>query len=173
MWLAQGNLGAALDWLRRPDRVSDTAPLDMSPQFLILAYEHVAVAPVQVCLAQGRVSGDPAPLREALALLETQLREAASAGLPWRRIKALALQALAHEGLGARDRALDALRQALALAEPEGYIRVFADEGAPMAALAGLVLDALPARSRAADASARYVESVRDACASGEMVTPA
>ena len=50
-------------------------------------------------------------------------------------IEILTLRALACAGQGDRSGALAALERALALAEPEGYVRVFVDEGAPMAAL--------------------------------------
>ena len=45
------------------------------------------------------------------------------------------LRALAHQALGDIPAALGRLDRALTLAEPEGYVRVFADEGPPMAAL--------------------------------------
>jgi len=50
-------------------------------------------------------------------------------------IEILVLQAMAHQAQNKPDSALKCLKQALTLAEPEGYVRVFADEGAPMAAL--------------------------------------
>jgi LuxR family transcriptional regulator, maltose regulon positive regulatory protein len=50
-------------------------------------------------------------------------------------IELKALQALAHGACGHPDAALAVLAEALTLAAPEGYLRVFADEGAPMAAL--------------------------------------
>jgi LuxR family maltose regulon positive regulatory protein len=50
-------------------------------------------------------------------------------------IEIRALRALALDAAGDAQRALDALLEALTLAQPEGYVRVFADEGAPMAAL--------------------------------------
>src|SRR3712207_8973692 len=50
-------------------------------------------------------------------------------------ISILILRALALHAQGEQDRAFDALEQALVLAAPEGYVRVFVDEGAPMAAL--------------------------------------
>ncbi|KPV49953.1 hypothetical protein SE17_29720, partial [Kouleothrix aurantiaca] len=50
-------------------------------------------------------------------------------------IEILLLQALAHEAHGDLHSALAPLARALALAEPEGYVRLFVDEGAPMAAL--------------------------------------
>ena len=45
------------------------------------------------------------------------------------------MEALIYQAQDDIDRALDALGEALALAEPEGYIRTFADRGAPMAQL--------------------------------------
>ena len=45
------------------------------------------------------------------------------------------VQALAHQAAGDTAAALAATRRALALAEPEGYVRLFLDEGAPMTVL--------------------------------------
>ena len=45
------------------------------------------------------------------------------------------LQALAYHMLPQETQALDALSEAVRLAEPEGYIRSFVDEGAPMETL--------------------------------------
>jgi LuxR family maltose regulon positive regulatory protein len=50
-------------------------------------------------------------------------------------IEILMLQALAHEAQGDSPSALVPLERALTLAEPEGYVRIFVDEGRPMAQL--------------------------------------
>jgi LuxR family maltose regulon positive regulatory protein len=50
-------------------------------------------------------------------------------------LQALALQAVAQGALGDMQPALIPLKRSLSLAEPEGYIRLFVDEGAPMAKL--------------------------------------
>ena len=50
-------------------------------------------------------------------------------------IEILVLQALAHEAQGNTPLALASLERALVLAEPEGYIRIFVDEGVSMAQL--------------------------------------
>ena len=50
-------------------------------------------------------------------------------------IEILVLQALAHEAQGDIPAALVPLERALTLAEPEGFIRIFVDEGRPMAQL--------------------------------------
>jgi LuxR family maltose regulon positive regulatory protein len=47
-------------------------------------------------------------------------------------IEALILQALVFQALHKAEPAADALKRALSLAEPAGYIRLFVDEGAPM-----------------------------------------
>ena len=48
-------------------------------------------------------------------------------------IEILVLQAVAHQARGDLPAALASLQRALILAEPEGYVRIFADEGPPMA----------------------------------------
>ncbi|HKF39074.1 MAG TPA: LuxR C-terminal-related transcriptional regulator, partial [Ktedonobacteraceae bacterium] len=84
-------------------------------------------------LARIRLAGGA--FDEALAVLDRlrQLAEAeAYSGI---LISALVLQALALEALGQTTQAMTALAQALTLAEPNGYVRTFVDEGAPMADL--------------------------------------
>jgi LuxR family maltose regulon positive regulatory protein len=135
LWVAQGHLPAAARWLQRLEPEAAGSRLRPSTPFYVWAYEHRAIAPVQVLLAQGRAAGNPALLQRAVTLLERQREEAARVGLAWRQIKALALQALAYQALGDGEHALSTLEQALLLAEPEGYVRLFADEGPPMAAL--------------------------------------
>jgi len=51
------------------------------------------------------------------------------------QLKAMVLQAIAHHALGEKDKAVKVLSDALALAEPGGFIRIFVDEGLPMAHL--------------------------------------
>ena len=69
---------------------------------------------------------------QALQLL-TRLRQAAEdGGRTGSVIEILALKALAQQALGATKQALITIEQALSLAEPEGYIRLFVDEGRPM-----------------------------------------
>ncbi len=79
---------------------------------------------------------------EALRLL-AGLREAAeAAGRTGSVIEILALEALALQAGGEKARAVSTLAQALSLAEPEGYVRTFTDEGPPMGALLSEVLQA-------------------------------
>ena len=68
-------------------------------------------------------------------LLDTLLPPAEAAGRIGTVIEISALRALTLWALDDVDRALEALKRALQLAEPEGYARVFIDEGEPMAHL--------------------------------------
>src|SRR5262249_43761334 len=68
-------------------------------------------------------------------LLSRLLADAEAKARMHSAIEILTLQALAYDALNDRERALTTLERALALAEPEGYVRTFVDEGAPLAAL--------------------------------------
>jgi LuxR family maltose regulon positive regulatory protein len=67
--------------------------------------------------------------------LERLLRAAEQGRRTGSVIEILVLQALTHQARGDIPAALASLRRALTLAEPEGYVRIFADEGPPMASL--------------------------------------
>ena len=70
-----------------------------------------------------------------MKLLKRLLKAAEEGGRTGSVIEILLLQALAHQAQGDIPRALDPLERALTLAEPEGYVRIFVDEGPPMATL--------------------------------------
>ena len=84
---------------------------------------------------------------EALAIQESLLEEADSANRRATVLDVLTLQSLALRSPSKSREAIAALRKALELAEPEGYIRMFVDEGDPMeillreAASGGIALD--------------------------------
>ncbi|MET0414696.1 MAG: LuxR C-terminal-related transcriptional regulator [Actinoplanes sp.] len=90
--------------------------------------EHVRIAPVQVWLALGDYG-------RALALLEVHAAAATRFGLGWLHIKVLALRALAPARRGDHAAPPDDVTAALEAARPEGHLRLFTAEGAPMAAL--------------------------------------
>ncbi|HVC79304.1 MAG TPA: LuxR C-terminal-related transcriptional regulator, partial [Chloroflexota bacterium] len=131
--LARGDLDGAGRWLRRAETHEAPPRFGLTPQFFVYASEHLELAPSQVLLAQGRAIGDSAPVRRALTLLHQLRGKAERADLAWPRAKILTLQALAYQLLGEPAPALSALDQALALAQSQGYIRLFIDEGPPMA----------------------------------------
>ena len=74
----------------------------------------------------------PVSLSEAMGLLERLLNAAEEGGRIGSVIEILVLQAMAHHAQGDLPAALLPLRHALAMAEPEGYVRMFLDEGPGM-----------------------------------------
>jgi LuxR family maltose regulon positive regulatory protein len=86
-------------------------------------------------LAQSKSGQAEGPLRDAMGLLSRLLKAAENGGRAASAIEILILQALAYQMHGDFSSALPPLERALMLAEPEGYIRMFVDEGAEMATL--------------------------------------
>jgi LuxR family maltose regulon positive regulatory protein len=121
---AQGELGAALGWARE-----QSLSVDDEVSY-IHEFEHVTLA--RLVAAQGRTSDAAGLLQRLLAAAEAGERTGSV-------IEILVLQALTHHAGGDTPAALVALDRALTLAEPEGYVRVFVGEGAPMLALLGAV----------------------------------
>ncbi len=133
--LAQGEVAAAARWTReRGLEANDEPSYPREPEYLVLA---------RVLLAQDC----PGP---AIGLLERLHAAAATQGRAGSVIEIGALQALALAAAGEEDAAVDTLAQALIRACPQGYVRVFADEGAPMAALLARLVAAQKAERGAA-----------------------
>jgi LuxR family maltose regulon positive regulatory protein len=89
----------------------------------------------QLPLSQARVhlaQGNPS---EALAVLEPFRKHIESKGWKDEQLKAMILQAIALQAQDETDKAVQMLAEALALAEPGGFIRIFVDQGLPMAQL--------------------------------------
>ena len=138
LMLTQGDVDAAARWTQQAGLKPDDEPgYPREPEYLVLA---------RVLLAQDR----PGP---ALVLLERLHAAAAGQDRTGSMIEIGALQALALAASGDETAAVDTLAQALTLACPQGHVRVFADEGPPMAAL----LARLVAAQRADHAAARNV----------------
>jgi len=119
LWLAQANLEMASRWAQQAEPEIDRFSHVRVTEHLIL---------VRVLLAQGEHGA-------ALTLSERLLRTAEATGRTGRAIMLLVLQALALQASADVPRALASLERALTLAQPEGYVRTFLDEGAPMARL--------------------------------------
>jgi LuxR family maltose regulon positive regulatory protein len=86
-------------------------------------------------LSQARVHLAQGDLAAALAVLEKLRQQAEARGLADERLKVMVLQAAALQAHGEKGRAVQLLGDALALAEPDGFIRIFVDEGPLMEAL--------------------------------------
>ncbi len=125
--LARGDLAGAVRWAdERSLGVDDQLDYVREPEYLVLA---------RVLLAQSRPG-------EALALLDRLHAAAAGQGRIGSVIEAGTLRALALAASGEEAAAVTALAEVLTLACPQGYVRVFADEGPPMAALLGRLITA-------------------------------
>ena len=123
--VAQGELGEALGWAREQGL---SAADDLS---YLREFEHITLARV---LLAGYAAGQGS-VQEATQLLERLLDAAEKGQRTGSVIEILVLQALAHQARDDTPAALASLRRAVTLAEPEGYVRIFADEGPPMASL--------------------------------------
>jgi LuxR family maltose regulon positive regulatory protein len=123
VWIAQGRLGEALGWAREQGLSVDD---DLS---YLREFEHITLARM---LVGERVEDS---LHQATRLLERLLLAAEEGERTGRVIEILVLQALTRQRLGDIPAALACLERAVTLAEPEGYVRVFVDEGQPMASL--------------------------------------
>ena len=124
---AQGKLDEALGWARERGLSVDD---DLS---YLREFEHITLA--RVLLARYTAERADRSNHEATRLLERLLRAAEEGARTGSVIEILVLQALAHQTQGDIPAALASLQRALMLSEPEGYVRVFVDEGPPMASL--------------------------------------
>jgi LuxR family maltose regulon positive regulatory protein len=137
--LAQGDVAAAARWTQERGLTPEDEPAYQTER------EHLVLA--RVLLAQDRPAA-------ALTLLERLLAAASSQDRTGSIIEIQALRALALASSGDQASAVRTLAEALTLACPQGYVRVFADEGVPMAAL----LARLVAAQRDEQAAARGVD---------------
>lgn len=140
--LAQGDVASGVRWASERGLSPDDEPSYLREQeYLVL---------VRILLAQG----EPAA---ALALLDRMHGPAVGQERTGSVIEMLALRALALAAEGSSAQAMDVMREALTLGRPQGYVRVFADEGAAMASLV----------ARADGVPADYLARVRRACGIG------
>jgi len=132
LWLALGEYDP--DYLAKASHWAQQSGLraDASLNFL---HELAHIMLARVLVAQGRQDPSAGTLAAAQHLLGRLLEKAEAAGWMGKVIEMLILQALAYEARERLDDALASLGRALTVAEPEGYIRVFLDEGQPMARL--------------------------------------
>jgi LuxR family maltose regulon positive regulatory protein len=140
--LAQGQVSAAAGWVRERG-LGDDDPLGYprEREYLVLA---------QVLLATGA-----AP--RARRLLDRLHAAAVAQDRTGSVIEVLALQAVALRACGDEDAALAAVALALQLGWAEGYVRVFVDQGAPMAALVGKLARTRPGQGNASGIPSDYL----------------
>jgi LuxR family maltose regulon positive regulatory protein len=127
IWIAQGSLGEALGWAREQGLSVDD---DLS---YLREFEHITLA--RVLMARYQDERAQRSVHEAIRLLDRLLRAAEEGERAGSVIEIGVLRALAYQRHGDIPAALSCLERAVTQAEPEGYVRVFADEGPPMASL--------------------------------------
>jgi LuxR family transcriptional regulator, maltose regulon positive regulatory protein len=141
--LQQGDLPAALRWAEASGLTVDDEPyFPREAAYLTLARLRIAAGQAE----------------SVMPLLERQLVDAQAKARMQSAIEIRILQALVASALGDRPRALEAVEWALALAEPESYVRSFVDEGRPLAELLAQIADS---PSPAAHYAAKLLDTFR------------
>jgi LuxR family maltose regulon positive regulatory protein len=120
LWVARGEVEPVTHWVQTTSlTIDDEIDFMQAGIYFILA---------RALILQGEY--------EQAAGLIDHLLEDAETGARWGQvIELLVIQTLLLETQGQQDEALEALSRALTLAKPGGYVRVFIDEGEPMARL--------------------------------------
>ncbi len=147
--LAQADPAAAQRWAIAYAATRDPSPLTPAARY-VHEVEDLTLARVWF------TTGSPAAVAQAQALLAALLPAAEAAGRRTRALEIRLLQALALAAAGDQANAVQALTHALHQAEPEGYVRLFVDEGPAFTRL-------LRTLGRAAGVSARYLATLRRA----------
>ena len=124
VWISQDRLNEALAWVREQGLSPDD---ELS---YLHEFEHLTLA--RVLIARYRSDRDEESIRDALRLLERLWHVAQDGGRSGSMIEILLLRALARRAQGDTSAASAVLERALTLAEPEGYVRLFVDEGEEM-----------------------------------------
>lgn len=118
--LIEGDLAGAIRWTKdRGLRPDDQVSYPQEPEYLILA---------RVLLEQGRFD-------QALTLLGQMHERAQAQGRAGNALEILVLRSVTLAAAGDEAAAMASLAEALAIGYPQGYVRVFADEGLPMGTL--------------------------------------
>ncbi len=119
LWLRWNDLASAGRWAEEYQSVSNERLLSREQDEINLARVHVLLNNYD----------------QTLSILNRLELAAESGGRYGRLIEIYNLRAIAHQGRRENDQALETLRKSLMLASPEGYIRIYLDEGKPMGSL--------------------------------------
>jgi LuxR family maltose regulon positive regulatory protein len=167
LWLQKGDIAAAASWAS--EQAEDSSAV------IPFSNEVLTVARARILLARGA-------RREGIFLLDRLSHSSDAGGRKGSLIEIRALKALALHGEGGIDQAAAEIEGALAMAEPEGYVRTFIDEGRPMQLLLAQWVahaSAGPMRDYAVrllshfDAEPQPISALREkAAATGNLVEP-
>jgi LuxR family transcriptional regulator, maltose regulon positive regulatory protein len=166
VWITHGNLSQAADWAReRGVSAADDAAY-------LSEFDHLTL--VRLLLAQHRAHPDTGAIDQAVRLLGRVHEAADTSGRAGSLVEIRMLQALARDAQGHRPQALQTMGEAWAQApEPDGYVRLFLDEGASMVEL---LRDAAERPGPAGDHARRLLSFIAardgDAAGAGGLVPP-
>ena len=120
IWMEQNDMDAATRWVEK-EKLNPDGEISFfnESQYIVFA---------RILSAQGKTE-------DAIRIHQRLLENAEAGGRTLRVIEILMLQAITYRTIGDGDQAMNTLEKALKLAEPEGFIRIFVDEGIPMARL--------------------------------------
>jgi LuxR family maltose regulon positive regulatory protein len=142
--LAQGDVNGAAALLTQTDRATrqqnfvQRMPEVAAAQVLTLLRQGDVAAATRLVqthdlpISQARVHLAQGDTSKALAVLEPLRQHMEAKSWQDERLKVMVLQAVALRAHGEEDQAARMLRETLTLAEPDGFIRIFVDEGEPM-----------------------------------------
>ena len=123
IWIKQGNVLEAIRWAD-DHKLSVDDTLRFPREFEYLTFARLLIARYR--------KGDTSAIDDAVTLLSRLLDLAEDGGRNGSIINILIQQALLHDATGNTENGLTYLERALALAEPEGLVRTFVDEGIPI-----------------------------------------
>ncbi len=126
IWLTQGKLEMASQWAMKSG-----LEVDGELQF---SHEDETIVLARILIAQGR-------LDKAIKLLDRLIQQGEAGDRITALVEMLLIQALTLKAQGDPNKAMVTLRKALSIAEPGGFVRIFIDEGPPMAELLEALLD--------------------------------
>jgi LuxR family maltose regulon positive regulatory protein len=127
VWIRQGRIAESLKWARERSLSADD---DLS---YLREYEHITLARIGIARYKNDQADDT--IKDTLRLLQRLLKAAEEGRRGRSVIEILLLHALAYQAQREFSPAFVSLERALNMAEPEGYVRIFLDEGPPMAQL--------------------------------------
>jgi len=124
LWLVQNQVDAAerwhSEWVARRNKNDESLP------YVLQELDQILHA--RILLARGEAEG-------CMRVARQRQKDADKLGRTGVVLETLILQCLAASVQGNKEQALHTLEQALSIAEPEEYLRIFLDEGPPMAQL--------------------------------------
>jgi LuxR family maltose regulon positive regulatory protein len=160
--LQRGDLAAAVQWWQKSGLLDAPDALDRE-LYPYHVYEYLLLTEARYRYSLGQDTGDEQHLRHSLDLLQSAVPEAERFKRVTSVIEMRVLEALVLYELGEAEQAVQRLATALALGEPEGYRRIFLDEGRVMALLLARCRARKPERGIYLP-SPGYVQSLLEAC---------